>query len=299
MSKNKTLRLFFVILVMTGLITPVLAQKSRRPVIFAVLQDGRMLEPIAFLNEGKLTSPDGDGDALSTGAEFGKVYYKKGAKYNLVFGGANAGTATVTKFESVECMPNMALASVASKRTKLGGFVMGLAVDQSFKVTGSGVRRKPTAAEKSAIDSIVRAEFQKNKVAASALKVLRYHNLTAIDANSDGKIELVGSYWAQTSATARALLFFIAEPTAAGKFKFAHSEYREIKQDEVMSGEISAVDNGVYHELLLDVLDYNADGTSEIFTYVEGFEGASFFAYRKMDGKWVRDFEGSNYHCGY
>lgn len=285
--------------VLLGMISPVFGQRGRKPVIFAVLQDGRMLEPIAFVQDGKLNGPNGDGGAMSNGAEFGKIYYKRGAKYNLVFGGSNAGTATVTKFESAECMPNMALTSVASTKTKLGGFVMALAVDQSLKIAGSGLRRKPTAAEKTAIDTLVRAEFQKNKIPASATKTLRYQNLTAIDANNDKKAELVGSYWVPTSATSRALLFFIAEPSAAGKFRFAFSEFREIKQEEVMSGEIGAVDKGVYHELLLDVFDYNGDGVSEIFTYGEGFEGASFSAYRKMDGKWIRDFEGSNYHCGY
>lgn len=298
MKNNKTLRLLVVISLMIGMIMPVFAQKGRKPVIFAVLQDGRMLEPIAFVQDGKLKGPEGDGAAMSNGAEFGKVYYKKGAKYNLIFGGTNAGTATVTKFESVECMPNMALTSVASTKTKLGGFVMALAVDPSLKISGSGLRRKPTAAERTAVEALVRAELQKNKVSASATKTLRYHNLTAIDANNDKNVELVGSYWVPTSATSRALLFFIAEPTG-GKFKFGFTEFREVKQEEVMSGEIGAVDKGVYHELLLDVFDYNGDGVSEIFTYGEGFEGASFTAYRKMDGKWIRDFEGSNYHCGY
>jgi hypothetical protein len=176
---------------------------------------------------------------------------------------------------------------------------MALATDLKPATTASGTRRKPTAAEKSSIDALVRAEFAKNKVAASATKTLSYHNLTAIDANNDKKVEMVGSYWVSTSKTSRAILFFIAEPAAAGKFKLSYSEFRTIKQSEVMSEDISAVDKGVYHELLVDLIDYNGDGIGEIFTYVQAFEGANFKAYKFDEGKWVRDFEVSNYHCGY
>jgi hypothetical protein len=66
-----------------------------------------------------------------------------------------------------------------------------------------------------------------------------------------------------------------------------------------MSQEISAVDNGVYHERLLDVLDLNNDGVAEVFTYIQSFEGAGFNAYRRANGKWVNIYEGSNYHCAF
>jgi len=66
-----------------------------------------------------------------------------------------------------------------------------------------------------------------------------------------------------------------------------------------MSGEIKSVDEGVYHELLLDTFDYDGDGTAEIFTYTQSFEGAGFDAYRRSGGKWVRAFDYANYHCGY
>ena len=66
-----------------------------------------------------------------------------------------------------------------------------------------------------------------------------------------------------------------------------------------MSGEIKAVDDGIYNELLLDVFDTDSDGTSEVFTYVQSFEGAGFNIYRRNGSKWMKAFEGSNYHCGY
>ena len=59
------------------------------------------------------------------------------------------------------------------------------------------------------------------------------------------------------------------------------------------------VDEGVYHELLLDAFDYNGDGVAEIFTYTQSFEGSGFSVYNRDGGKWTKVFDGSNYHCGY
>ncbi|NJM54148.1 MAG: hypothetical protein HC846_12660 [Blastocatellia bacterium] len=66
-----------------------------------------------------------------------------------------------------------------------------------------------------------------------------------------------------------------------------------------MSQDIKDLDRGVYHELLLDILDFNNDGVAEIFTYIQSFEGAGFTAYRRNEGVWEKEVETSNYHCGY
>ena len=95
------------------------------------------------------------------------------------------------------------------------------------------------------------------------------------------------------------MLFFIADRNADGKYAFGYSEFETFKQDDVMSGDIKALDNGIYHELLLDVFDYDGDGTGEVFTYVQAFEGVGFNAYRRAGGKWTRTFEGTNYHCAF
>ncbi len=268
------------------------------PGIFAVLNDGKYVEPIAKIERGVLKTLSDGADEGAKLKKFGADYYKRATKYKLVFGGADAGAVTIGKFDpSSECARNIADVTVTSTRAKLKGMVMGLATNAPVK--GSGVRRLPTAAERAEAETLVREELIGNSVTASAVKNLKYHNLTALDLDSDGKAELVGSFWVETGAKERATLFFIAEKGADGKLKIGISEFKTIKEEEVMSGEIKAVDEGVYHELLLDVLDFNADGFSEVFTYVQGFEGSSFNAYGKKDGKWERLFEGSNYHCGY
>lgn len=287
--------------VVIGLIPGIAAAQKRRPVVtppaavFAVLNDGKTVEPIAKIERGKLSQLSGGDDDQATLKKFIAAYYKPRTKYTLVFGGANAGTVTINSSNpESECGRNMAEVTVASTKAKLKGLVMALATSAAAK--GSGVRRLPTATERSAAESLVRAEFAKQKVAA---KNLKYQNLTALDLNSDGVAELVGSFWVEPAVDERALLFFIAAKGSDGKYSFGYSEFRTLKKDEVMSGDVKDTDTGIYHELLLDVLDVDGDGKAEVFTYVQAFEGAGFNAYAEKNGKWERIFEGSNYHCGY
>ncbi len=272
------------------------AAKTAKPMIFAVLNDGKTLEPIAYINKGKLETTVNGSDEKPILTGFANSYYRPGSAYKMIFGGAAAGTVTV-KSSNVksECAPNTANSTSRSTKTALKGFVMALATNAAVKNT-TVFRRKPTAAEKSEIDALVKAEYSSHSLNATTL---HYQNLTAIDVNNDGKAEFVGSYWIEANKTSRALLFFIAEKGSSGKYEFTYSDFRSIDRSEVMSKDLSDVDKGVYHELLLDSFDYDGDGVAEIFTYQQSFEGAGFAAYKKSGGKWEKTYEFSNYHCGY
>lgn len=284
----------------------VLAQKKKatppktKQIIFAVLNDGGMLEPIGYIEKGKLTPTVNGSDEENIIAAFNKNYYKPKGTYNLIFAGVNAGNVTIKSSDSKsDCAKNMAMISATSSKAKLKGNVMALATNATAK-SGTGVRRLPTAAERKEIETLVREEFIKNSVSGNAAGNLKYQNLTALDVDADGKPEMVGSFWVEPSADSRALLFFIADKKANGKYALGYSEFRSVKKDEIMSGgEMSMIDGGVYHELLLDTFDYDADGTGEIFTYTQSFEGAGFSSYKRAGGKWTRSYEYSNYHCGF
>lgn len=295
---NKAIQRFLSCLVLLSLaaISLQAQAKAAKPIIFAVLNSGSTLEPIAIINGGKLEAPTGgDADAPELAA-FGKAYLKKGTSYKLVFGGANGGTSSVKSSNPAsDCSKNMGEAVTKATKTPLKGFVMALATNAPIKSTTS-YRRKPTAAEKTEADALAKAEFAKHKLSP---KVLRFHNLTALDVENDGKAEMVGSYWVEIDKLTRGLLFFIASQGSNGKYSVGYQEYRSVDQGSVMSGAIKDVDDGVYHELLLDVFDYDGDGTSEIFTHSRSFEAGNFNAYRKNGGKWSQVYDFSNYHCGY
>lgn len=296
----------FSLLTFALLAAPIFAQKKKvakktvKPIIFAVLNDGKTLEPIAVIDKGKLTQASDGGDETAKLNAFVKTYYQPKATYRLVFGGADEGTVTIKKSTAEsDCGRNMADATTVAKTAKLGGMVMALATSAPVDKTAKVIRRKPTPAERAEIETLVRAEFAAQKISSSALKNLRYHNLTALDVDRDGTAELVGSYWVENAPKERALLFFIADKTGA-KYSFGFSEFQAFKESEMMEGSsIEALENGVYNELLLDTLEYTGDRVGEIFTYKQGLEGAGFNAYSREKGKWVRVFEGSNYHCGF
>ncbi len=275
------------------------ATPSKR-VIFAVLLDGTTLEPIAYINKGKLAAPVNGSDAASAIAAFDRTYYKPGTVYKLIFGGANAGTVTAKKSDPrSECGKNTAEATthITKDGVKLKPFVMALATNAPVSAKNAMARRRPSPAEKTEIEALVRAAYAKQNLTA---KVLHYQNLTGLDVDHDGKTEFVGSYWIEIDKLTRGLFFFIAEKGTNGKYSLTYHEYKSVEQAGLMSGaDIKSVDEGALHELLLDVFDYDGSGTAEIFTYVQSFEGAGFNVYKRSGGKWTRVFEGSNYHCAF
>jgi hypothetical protein len=126
-----------------------------------------------------------------------------------------------------------------------------------------------------------------------------YHNLTAIDVDNDGKVEFVGTYWVEPNPKERGMLFLIAEKNSSGKYVLTQTDYNLTKESDVMNSEIKALDEGIYHELLLDTFDVDGDGVGEIFTLEMAFEAYSFIVYKREGGKWTEIFTVSNYHCGY
>jgi len=130
-----------------------------RPAIFSVIYGGSGIEPIAFVENGKLVAGGNDGSA--DGSTLSKLYYKPGAKYDLIFGGVSDGTVTVKKSNvGSECGGSSAEVTVASTKAKLKGFVMGLATNITPKGKATGLRRMPTAAERAEIESLVNQKTQ-------------------------------------------------------------------------------------------------------------------------------------------
>lgn len=271
-----------------------------KPIVFAVLNDGQTLEPIGEINKGELTDVSASGGDLKVATAFVNSYYKPNTTYNLIFGGQVNGKVTIKSSDAKsECGKNLATVTTQSAKAKLKGMVMGLATNEIADKTAKGVRRLPTPAERGEIETLVRAEFTKQGVSATAIKNLKYHNLTAIDVDDDGKAEIVGSFWVDSSAKERNLLFFIADKDGGGSYNFGYSDYKKVTPEEIMSGEMKDLDGGIGNELLLDEMDYNGDSTAEIFTITQSFEGNNFYVYSRENGKWKKVYEGYNYHCAY
>jgi hypothetical protein len=272
--------------------------RTESGIVFAILDDGKLAEPIVFVQKKILRPPvSGDSD-LNTLKQFLKNTFPKNRKFNLVFGGGSAGIVTIESSNAEqECAPNLARIRTISNTVTLKGNIMALGVDSNFKLPIENYRRAPTQSERKELEALVLKEFV--KTGASKSSKLFSHNLTALDVDKDGRAEFVGSYWVESGRKSRLLLFFIAERDEAGKMRFGFKELKTVRESEVMSKKISDVDTGVYHERLLDMLDTDSDSVSEIFTYLMNFENSVFYIYRRFGNSWERIYEFTNYHCGF
>lgn len=299
--KSKILTLIGMLIVcsvsMTAQKAPPKPDPKNKQIIFAVIYDGTVIEPIASVENGKLIPSSADEDSTK-GKSFANRYYQLKSKYGIIFGSAVSGIVTIENSNiGKECGGVSADVSVQSTKAELNGFVMALATDFKPK-TKIAYRRKPTPAERSEIEALVRAEYLKQKVLPAVLKKLHYYNLTALDVDNDGKAEFIGSYWVAPKINERDQLFFIAEMGASGKYSFTHSDYSAIKPDGLMSGDVKDLDT-MGGELLLDALDYDNDGVSEIFTISKAFEGNNYYVYKRSGGKWLKVYDTYDYRCGY
>jgi hypothetical protein len=256
---------------------------------FVIIENGQFKQPIAGdSDEAELTS-------------FSKSYYSKGRKYRVLSGGAEAGSLTVKESnKDKECSKSSADVILRST-AKLNQNVMALATNSDSLGTGKNTRRQPTAAERAALMPLVKAAYKKMGVPASLLPSLTTLNLTALDLDKDGKSELIGSFIVkkQKGGAARYLLFLFAEPEG-NSYRTTVLQNDRFTTADLMSGAaITAIDNGVYVERLVDALDFDGDGTSEVVTTRDGLEGDGYTIFKKQDGKWNKAYEFSNYRCAF
>ena len=272
------------------------AAKPLEPIaqpIFAVLDAGKRVEPIVLVKDGKFVDIEDEKVFVSS-------YYKPKSTYPIIFGGAGGGALSIVKSNiGTECGGGSADTISKPATAKLSTIVMALATKLTPNDATASYRRRPTPLERSEIEKLVRAEFEKQGIAKAVAAKLRYHNLTAVDVDGDDIPEFIGSYWLAPKATDRRLLFFIADQAAGGSIAFKVNDYSAVEPDDVMSGDVTHLDRGIGHELLLDVFDFDGDGVKEVFTIGQAFEGNNYYIYKRTGGKWERVHEVYRYRCAF
>jgi hypothetical protein len=281
------------------------SEQQSSAVVFAVsgtnLPNASM-EPFLIIENGAYKQPvAGDSDAAEI-SKFSDQYYRRGQKYRVLFGGGDAGTATVkASGKDNECSRTSADVTLQTQ-ARLNSNVMALATNSDSLGTGKGSRRAPTDTERASALALAQTAFRQKGVAAALLPSLTVINLTALDLDRDGKSELIGSFVVKKTkgGQARHMLFLLAEPQGAN-FKTAIAEYDQIDAKSIMSGStITAIEQaGIYVERLLDQLDLDGDGTGEVLTITTGLEGVGYNIHKKSQGKWAKVYEFSNYQCAF
>jgi hypothetical protein len=273
--------------------------------VFLVTKDDAQdaqVEPVAVIDRrGALTEPGSNPSGGGALPEFLAQYYHAGAKYQLIFGGAEAGTLTIRAATPAECAPNAASADISSTAAKLGGNVMALATDGAHAPRAQVSRRAPTTEERAAAFGVMKRFLLAKRVSASAIeRGTQTLNLTATDLDGDGREELIGSYVVKTGPKVRDTLFLVAAPQGRG-FRTALTKYARVNSRDLMDPTLidSLGEGGLGTELYVEQLDADGDGVGEVFTFSRSFEGTSYRAYQRRRGVWRMTYENYSYRCAY
>lgn len=276
----------------------------RESVVFVVTKDGTgdaQVEPVAVIDgRGALAEPATEAGEGAPSAFLAR-HYRAGAKYQLIFGGAEAGSLTIRAATPAECSPNSASADIVPASLKLGGGVMALATDGAHAPRAQASRRAPTAEERAAVFGVAKRFLAGKRVSASAVeRGTKTLNLTATDLDGDGREELIGSYVVKVGPKVRDTLFLVAAPQGSG-FRAALTKYARVRAGEMMDP--SQLDNlgegGLGTELYVEQLDADGDGVGEVFTLSRSFEGTTYRAYQRRRGVWRAAYENYSYRCAY
>jgi hypothetical protein len=273
-------------------------------VVFIVRKDAgqdAQVEPVAVINKGQLAEPASEAAGEGALGDLLARLYRPGAKYRLIYGGAEAGTVTIRAAAQAECAPNSASVDLVSTAAKLGGNVTALATDGAHAPRGQVSRRTPTAEERAAALALVKRFLAGKRVSASVVgRGTKTLNLTATDLDGDGREELVGSYVVKTGPKVRDTLFLVAARRARG-FSPVLTKYARVNAREMMDpSQINNIgEGGLGAELYVEQLDVDGDGVSEVFTTSSSFEGTTYRAYRRQGGTWRGVYENYSYRCAY
>ncbi|HVG19353.1 MAG TPA: hypothetical protein VNI02_09880 [Blastocatellia bacterium] len=270
--------------------------------IFVVTQDrsGSYVEPLVGVIEGRYIEPPSG--ASENFEQFAGRYYRAGQKYRLLFGGGEVGTATLKEWAGKASDCGRSRASVELETAaRIGGLVMGVATNSDSLGRKPPSRRFPAAKERSAVSEMALKIFRQKGVPAASLQGMKTINMTAVDLNGDGKMEMVASFTARTGGRGEAVhhLFLIAQPDGdgfdVGLMRYARTAGRDLPQ----GASLDDVDEAMLTEVLVDQLDLDNDRLGEVITMTKGFEGATYKIYKMQKGQWATIYEFYSYRCAY
>jgi hypothetical protein len=257
------------------------APQQKETIIFAV--SGEESEPgerqysmdaLAVVRNGKYLPPVEDQNKESEHS-FADKFYQAGQKYRLLFGGGYAGTAVVQSWQ--EGCNNIHARVKLETTANLRGRISGLATNSESLGKKASSRRALTTAERAGVMSLVNSIYRQHKTSPALMRRLKVNNLTATDLDGDGQFEFIGDFVIQTGdiSGARRDLFLIARAQGKG-YRAEMAEFQSYRMD-------SGFGRGFG---FLDQLDVDGDGTSEVFTLDEGFDGYGYSIYKKRNGRW-------------
>jgi hypothetical protein len=248
-----------------------------RTLVFALAKDSEgtfRTEAIVIIGGGKYTPPPAGAEA-GVLKKFTDTYLRVGRQYRVIFGGGDAGSMTIRRYEADMC-GNLIAEVDAQTTARLGGEVQALAVSSDKIGGGTSSRRAPTEAERASVLEVARAVYGQRRVGAALARKMKTINLTATDIDRDGKFEMIGTFQIEAGSEVMHNLFIIFEPAGNGEYKAAWNWYQKGTEDRK----------------LVDVVDLDGDNKAEVIA--EGFdiENNFYVIYKRQAGVWRPVYKG-------
>ena len=282
-----TLSLLLTCACFATLTAPVLKAQPRKPaVVFAVFPEAGegSMDAVVMVDGVRLRRPYND--ELETARDtFARKYFAAGKVYRLIFGGGDAGSVKVTKWD-LGCN-NIHATVTTSTSARLGGKVMALATDSETLGKKGSSRRPPTDAERAAVLTLVKNIYRQRGTPAGLAPSINVTNLTATDLDGDGIHELVGSFTLSAKNKFQRDLFLIAK--AQGAVMRADFTKWQAYQPPA-EGFLSSID-------FIDQLDLDRNGVGEVFAQQGGFDGYALLVFKKVGGRWQQVFDQAGDAC--
>lgn len=266
---------------------------SRKPekdfVLFRVAryEDGVVVaEPIVMLKGGVMVEPPIDEPDVAATAAFIKQYFAPNKQYRVLTGGAAMGSITVKEVIEPACFSLTARVDLKTT-VRIGGQVDALAT--TSRVLGGSVRlrRSPTEAERAEALAIVKKAYTAKGASDAQLKEIDVVNLAAVDLDGDGRWELTGNFLIPNTSP---------EEASEGRGLFLLAVLNGEAYEPKLLGYYDGT-NDLYRERLVDHVDLDGDGVSELITQIVGYESFSYRIYTRKNGQWVAIYNGGESGC--
>jgi hypothetical protein len=264
-----------VLLVMSVSAGATLAQTRKSTVVFSLTaeEEGGSMDAVVVVDGKRFRKPYTD-EQKGGQKSFGMRYFAPGTVYRLIFGGGEAGSVTVKKWD--EGCNNIHAQVTTTTTARLGGKVMALATNSDRLGKRASARRAPTDAERTQVLTLMKSIYTQRRTPEALINSIKVTNITATDLDGDGKYEMIGSFTLAAKNKFERDLFLIAHTQGSG-----------MRADFVKFDAYQPPPEGfLYGTDFIDQLDLDGDGLGEVFAQQGGFDGYALLIFKKVAGRW-------------
>lgn len=258
----------------------------------SVRGEGAWIEPIVLYSRGTFTEPPVSPEA-SDQSRFIAMYFEPGRRYRMMESGQDIGVASVTQHEEPACVQLNAAVTVTTTVEQTRDTYDAIAIDALPTSPRVAPRRAPTSDERAAFLRQARSAYVAERVPATIIRTMKIVDLTAVDLDADGRVELVGSVQSRSPASAGdAYNLFLIVPADSQPSGSGTAATRAALTWFHRGADLEYAD-----QRYLDHVDFDGDGIAEVIVRGQSYESHSYVIYQRRSGIWRQVYAGGGGWC--